>query len=172
MSEQTDHIRRLNDMARTQPQNVNATWVMTQGVRHLLAGDDDNDAAVAPALQRVAALRAAIATYSDWSEDNDPHGEHDFGHSPCSGNVFSSRLIIIIPTTTRSPPCPAISSFAAASSPSCWPTNIEITPSQGRQYTDPPDNCRNLSKRFPIPGHPGANFVFAPSAMCIACGVD
>jgi hypothetical protein len=168
MSEQTDHIRRLNDMARTQPQNVNATWVMTQGVRHLLAGDDDNDAAVAPALQRVAALRAAIATYSDWSEDNDPHGEHDFGHSPCSGNVFSSRLIIIIPTTTRSPPCPAISRFAAASSRSCWPTNIEIVPSRECRYASPLDNCRNLSESFPLPSQTGADFVVAPDAMCIS----
>jgi hypothetical protein len=92
MSEQTDHIRRLNDMARTQPQIVNATWVMTQGVLHLLAGDDDNDAAVAPALQRVAALRAAIATYSDWSEDNDPHREHDFGAFALFGECLFFKI--------------------------------------------------------------------------------
>ncbi|MDE2113209.1 MAG: hypothetical protein KGJ79_18930 [Alphaproteobacteria bacterium] len=36
----TDRIRQLNDVARTQPQIVNAAWVMTIGVQHLLAGDE------------------------------------------------------------------------------------------------------------------------------------
>ena len=48
MSNQTDHIRRLNDMARTQPQIVNATWVMTNGVQRLLAGKDTQNVPGSP----------------------------------------------------------------------------------------------------------------------------
>jgi hypothetical protein len=79
MSTQTDHIRRLNDLARTQPQIVNATWVITNGVRHLLSGDDDSPAGIVLARDRVMALRHAVASYSDWSDGTDPYGEHDFG---------------------------------------------------------------------------------------------
>ena len=92
MIDQTFHIRRLNDMTRTQPEIANATWVTTQGVLHLLAGDDDRDDAVLPAPARVAALRAAIATFSNWSEDNDPYGEHDFG----AFDLFDQRLFFKI----------------------------------------------------------------------------
>jgi hypothetical protein len=79
MSNQTDHIRRLNDMARTLPQIVNATWVMTNGVQRLLAGNDDSPAGIVVARDRVMALGHAVASYSDWSDGNDPYGEHDFG---------------------------------------------------------------------------------------------
>ena len=79
MADHTAEIRRLNDLARVRPETVNATWVMTRGVLHLLAGDDDTPAAVAPALGKFAALRAAIGSFTEFTEDNDPHGEHDFG---------------------------------------------------------------------------------------------
>lgn len=92
MTDQSFHTRRLNDMTRTQPQIVNATWVMTQGVAHLLAGDDDREEAVAAALTRALALRAAIATFSDWREGNDPYGEHDFG----AFALFGRRLFFKI----------------------------------------------------------------------------
>lgn len=52
---------------------------MTQGVAQFLAGDDDTAAAVISGLERLAALRAALAAFTDFSEDNDPYGEHDFG---------------------------------------------------------------------------------------------
>lgn len=39
MTDNTDEIRRLNDLARTRPETVNATWVMTQGVAALVAGE-------------------------------------------------------------------------------------------------------------------------------------
>jgi hypothetical protein len=91
MSEQTDHIRRLNDMARTQPQIVNATWVMTIGVQSLLAADCP-EVAAADVGARIASLRAAVATFSDWSEGNDPYGEHDFG----AFTLFGERLFFKI----------------------------------------------------------------------------
>jgi len=92
MTDQTFYIRHLNDMTRTQPEIVNATWVTTQGVLHLLVGDNDRDNAVLPTPARVAALRAAIATFSNWSEDNDPYGEHDFG----AFDLFDHRLFFKI----------------------------------------------------------------------------
>jgi len=92
MIDQTFHIRRLNDMTRTQPEIVNATWVTTRGVLHLLNGDNDRDDTVLPAPARVAALRAAIATFNDWTEGNDPYGEHDFG----AFDLFDQRLFFKI----------------------------------------------------------------------------
>jgi Protein of unknown function (DUF3768) len=92
MTDQTFHIRRLNDMTRTQPEIVNATWVTTRGVLHLLNGDSDRDDTVLPAPARVAALRAAIATFDDWTEGNDPYGEHDFG----AFDLFDQRLFFKI----------------------------------------------------------------------------
>jgi hypothetical protein len=61
---------------------------MTRGVLRLLTGEDDTPAAVSPALERLAALRAALASFSDFSENNDPHGEHDFG----AFELFGQRL--------------------------------------------------------------------------------
>jgi hypothetical protein len=85
----TEQTRRLNDLARTSPETVNASWVMTQGVAQFLAGDDDTAGAVISGLERLAALRAALAAFTDFSEDNDPHGEHDFG----AFVLFGQRLL-------------------------------------------------------------------------------
>jgi hypothetical protein len=93
MSEQTDHIRRLNDMTRTQPQIVNAAWVLTQGVSHLLVGDLAPGQPVAThAPERLVALRAALASFRDWESGNDPYGEHDFG----AFALFGARLFFKI----------------------------------------------------------------------------
>lgn len=65
MTEQ-DHaaaIAVLNDACRAEP---GAGWTLTGGVQALGA------AALAKAV-------AAVAAFSDFSEDNDPHGERDFG---------------------------------------------------------------------------------------------
>ena len=72
MTDKTDQTRRLNDLARTRPETVNASWVMTQGVLHLMTGDEDAPGASTHAVERVTALRAAIAQFSDWDEGNDP----------------------------------------------------------------------------------------------------
>ncbi len=58
-------IRRLNDALRS-GEGSNASVMATQGV--LALGDE--------ALPKIS---AAVAAFSDFSEDNDPHGEHDFG---------------------------------------------------------------------------------------------
>ncbi len=58
-------IRRLNDALRT-GKSQDGTIVMTSGVQ-----------AGGPAF--VAAARKAVAEFSDFNPDNDPHHEHDFG---------------------------------------------------------------------------------------------
>lgn len=61
--EQAQAIARLNDQHRARP---GEGWVMTPGVQGLGA-------------QGVALAVAAVKAFCDFSEDNDPHGERDFG---------------------------------------------------------------------------------------------
>lgn len=56
-------IAALNDACRAEP---GAGWVLTPGVQAL------SQAALAQVV-------AAVRDFSDFSEDNDPHGERDFG---------------------------------------------------------------------------------------------
>ena len=63
--EQTTRIARLNDMAR-QAMGVACTAVATVGFRSLSASDQSS-------------VRELIETYDAFDEDNDPHGERDFG---------------------------------------------------------------------------------------------
>ncbi|ENZ82855.1 MULTISPECIES: DUF3768 domain-containing protein [Caulobacter] len=75
MTEQ-DHsaaIAVLNDACRAEP---GAGWVMTQGVWAL------------PEADRLKAF-AAVTAFSDFSEDNDPHGERDFG----AFEIASAKLL-------------------------------------------------------------------------------
>ena len=58
-------IRRLNDALR-HGKAENATIVVTAGLQAM------DDAFVAD-------VARAVSEYADFSEDNDPHGEHDFG---------------------------------------------------------------------------------------------
>jgi hypothetical protein len=63
--EQTERIARLNDMAR-QAMGVACTAVATVGFRSLPEPDQSR-------------VRELIETYDAFDEDNDPHGERDFG---------------------------------------------------------------------------------------------
>ena len=63
--EQTARIARLNDLAR-KAMGVACTAVATVGFRSLPASDQSR-------------LRELIVTYDAFDEDNDPHGERDFG---------------------------------------------------------------------------------------------
>ena len=67
--DRTAETARLNDLARTEPQRVNAAWYMTEGVSAL----------VAEAEMRGRELVQAIAGFSEFDSDNDPFGERDFG---------------------------------------------------------------------------------------------
>lgn len=61
--EQAQAIARLNDQHRARP---GEGWVMTPGVQALGA-------------QGVVLAVAAVKAFCDFSEDNGPHGERDFG---------------------------------------------------------------------------------------------
>jgi len=114
----TERICRLNDLTRTQPLIVNASWVMTEGIAHLLTGDTELDGSTAKeALARMIALRRAIAEYSDWSDGNDPYGEHDFGAFDLFGQRILFKVDYYHPDTTPMRPSPTASNYAAASSP-------------------------------------------------------
>jgi Protein of unknown function (DUF3768) len=63
--EQTARIARLNDMAR-QAMGVACTSVATVGFRSLPDADQSQ-------------VRELIETFDAFDEDNDPHGERDFG---------------------------------------------------------------------------------------------
>ena len=56
-------IAALNDEHRAYP---GPGWVMTRGVQALGS-------------EAIAQATAAVRTFADFSEDNDPHGERDFG---------------------------------------------------------------------------------------------
>ena len=63
--EQTARIARLNDLAR-RAMGVACTAVATVGFRSLSASDQSR-------------VRELIETFDAFTEDNDPHGERDFG---------------------------------------------------------------------------------------------
>ena len=63
--EQTTRIARLNDLARS-AMGVACTAVATVGFRSLPEADQSS-------------VRELIETYDAFDEDNDPHGERDFG---------------------------------------------------------------------------------------------
>ena len=63
--EQTMRIARLNDMAR-QAMGIACTAVATVGFRSLPESDQSR-------------VRELIETFDAFDEDNDPHGERDFG---------------------------------------------------------------------------------------------
>jgi Protein of unknown function (DUF3768) len=63
--EQTARIARLNDVARSAT-GVACAAVATVGFRSLSASDQSR-------------VRELIETYNAFDEDNDPHGERDFG---------------------------------------------------------------------------------------------
>ncbi len=63
--EQTARIARLNDLARS-AMGVACTAVATVGFRSLSASDQS-------------CVRELIETFDAFDEDNDPHGERDFG---------------------------------------------------------------------------------------------
>ena len=70
-ADKSEHIRILNDAFRTEPLSVlsavlGRTFVFTKGVG--AHGDDFLTRAL-----------KAVQEYSTFTEDNDPHGEHDFG---------------------------------------------------------------------------------------------
>lgn len=65
MPNDVQDIARLNDLCRT-AMGVAGKLVQTQGISALPPADQS-------------AIRQKVETFSDFSEDNDPYGERDFG---------------------------------------------------------------------------------------------
>ena len=63
--ERTQQIARLNDQLRCHQKG--GQMVITRGVLGLASG------------AHVQSVVAAVAAFTDFTSDNDPHGEHDFG---------------------------------------------------------------------------------------------
>ena len=73
----TEKIRTLNDAFRTTL--TGGKVLMTAGVNAL------------PADVKSLAIER-VATFSEFNEDNDPHGEHDFGNFTLAGRKFFFKL--------------------------------------------------------------------------------
>jgi hypothetical protein len=71
-AERTQETARLNDLTRTAPKSVNASWLATSGVAALIAE-------AAAGHDRGVELARALAGFSKFDEDDDPYGERDFG---------------------------------------------------------------------------------------------
>src|SRR6202045_2180960 len=84
-------IRELNDAFRT----------MTGGRVMLTAGVD-----ALPSDVKAMVIRR-VATFSDFTPDNDPHGEHDFGNFTLAGRKFFFKLDYYDPTMTYGSEDPA-----------------------------------------------------------------
>jgi len=70
-------VARLNDMLRVQ--GIGGRVLATPGVRNL-----DHDIR--------AKVLIAIRDFKDFSADNDPHGEHDFGSVKVDGDEFFFKI--------------------------------------------------------------------------------
>lgn len=80
-------IRRLNDLLR-HGQAERATVVLTSGVQ--AGGDEFVKAAV-----------SAVTAFENFSEDNDPHGEHDFGAFEIDGEKLFFKIDYFDPDLER-----------------------------------------------------------------------
>ncbi len=84
-------VRALNDALRT----------MTGGRVMLTAGVD-----ALPSDVKAMVIRR-VATFSDFTPDNDPHGEHDFGRFSLGGRKFFFKIDYFDPTLTYGSEDPA-----------------------------------------------------------------
>ena len=74
-----NRIRDLNDALRTSFDQKLGKIVLTSGVDSL------------PSDIRAMAIRK-VATFSDFTPDNDPHKEHDFGNFDLAGHTFFWKI--------------------------------------------------------------------------------
>ena len=110
-AERTVETARLNDLARTAPKTVNATWLATGGVAALIAEAVNGE-------DRGVELATRLARFTDFDEGDDPYGERDFGafelwderlfwkidyyhperdeHSPVKWSAELTRRVVII----------------------------------------------------------------------------
>jgi hypothetical protein len=80
-------IRELNDLCRT-AMGVAGRVVQTPGICALPPEDQS-------------AIRERVETFEDFGEDNDPHGEHDFGAFDHKGRKIFWKIDYYDPTLTK-----------------------------------------------------------------------
>jgi hypothetical protein len=88
MTNQTQKIRELNDAFRQGDQSVPGQIVITRGIADLLEVSE-----TAPE-----DLIHLVRNYDNFTEDNDPHGEHDFGSFELAGYPCFWKLDYYDPT--------------------------------------------------------------------------
>ena len=66
----TEQIRELNDRFRKGDSSIPGQVLLTAGVQSLTDIDPQ---------MRLRRVIEAVRSFNDFSDDNDPHGEHDFG---------------------------------------------------------------------------------------------
>lgn len=89
------HIRTLNDAFRQAGPSGNAgdLWLLTPGVQAL-------------GLDRVMGAVAVVQRFDEFTQDNDPHGEHDFGAFELAGEQLFWKIDYIDRALTASSPDP------------------------------------------------------------------
>ena len=75
----TEQIRELNDRFRKGDDSITGQVLMTSGVQSLIDIDPQ---------MRLGQMIAAVRSFDDFSNDNDPYGEHDFG----AFDIFEEKL--------------------------------------------------------------------------------
>ena len=88
-----ERIAQLNDLCRT-AMGVAGRLVQTAGI-----------SALSPQVQ--SAIRENVERFSDFSPDNDPHGEHDFGNFELAGEKFFWKIDYYDLSLTVGSPDPA-----------------------------------------------------------------
>jgi hypothetical protein len=107
----TAKIRELNDAFR-QHFPANGKRYITDGIFAL--DSDDRDA-----------ILEKVRTFDSFTPDNDPHEEHDFGSIDHNGERISGKSTTTTPPASTAPKTPPTLQRRCASSPSCWPRNID-----------------------------------------------
>lgn len=77
-----DRIRGLNDAFRKGERPDLGRVVITSGVQELVAATPRGQLGILQAVQK----------FDDFTEDNDPHGEHDFGAFEIAGQRFFWKI--------------------------------------------------------------------------------
>jgi len=78
----TETIRSLNDRFRRRDPSVPGQTVVTRALWELCEGN----------AFKLLELHRQVAEFNDFSEDNDPHGEHDFGKFMFLGEICFWKL--------------------------------------------------------------------------------
>lgn len=74
----TKRIAELNDLART-AMGIGGKLVQTEGINALAAEDQSR-------------IRERVELFSEFTPDNDPYGEHDFGSFPHNGEKIMWKI--------------------------------------------------------------------------------